>query len=90
MSCTEGMYSILERCGERHGHMRRADHLDRCPQVAEGLGHHLRGDVGGQVAPRACLVHDDEAAGVFHRLQDRVQVERADRAWIDDFGRNTG
>src|SRR6478752_6327608 len=81
---------LLQRTGERHRHMRRADHLDRCLQVAERLGAHLGADVGGHVAPRTGLVDDDQPAGLLHRFQDGVQVQRAGRPRIDDLRLDAG
>src|SRR6478752_6551398 len=73
---------LLERTGERHRHVRRADHLDRRLQVAERLRAHLGADVGGHVAARAGLVDDDQPAGLLDRFQDGVQVQRAGGAWV--------
>src|SRR5688572_16383658 len=80
---------ILERRRERHRRVRSGHELDRRLQRAERLLRDQAGNVRRHAAARMCLVDHNEPPGLFHRLQDRVGVERRRRARVDDRAGNT-
>ncbi len=73
-------------CAVRHRRVERGHELDGRLQRAERLRRDLgRDHRGGRAVPRR-LVDDDEPAGLRHRAQDRVRVERRERARVDHLG----
>ena len=77
---------VLERRADRHRRERRADALDRRLEVVERGGLELGGELGAEAAGGHRLVRDDGAAGAPHRLRERVEVERHERARVDHLG----
>ena len=56
---------------------------DRRVEIVEGLFHDLRGDLGAHPAGLEVLVDDQQSPGLVDRLEDRLDVERRDRARVD-------
>ena len=77
---------VLERRAERDRGERRAHARDRRVQEVEGRGAHLGGDLGAEAAVLDGLVRDHEAARALDGRDDRVQVERDERARVDHLG----
>ena len=76
----------LERLAVGHGRVERRDQPDRRLERREAVLGDLRGDhARGRRMPRP-LVDQHEPAGLLDRLQDRLGVERRQRARIDDLG----
>src|SRR5436305_7595038 len=82
-----GQHGALERRAEGHRRVRRRDAHDRSVEVLEGLlgdqRRHLRADSAGARG----LVQDHHLARLAHRGEDRVHVERHQRAQIDHLHR---
>src|SRR5690606_34703097 len=64
--------------------------LDRRLEVVEAVLLHQRRQFGAEAAGARRLVHHHAAAGLLHRLDDRVEVERPQAAQIDDLGVGAG
>src|SRR5207244_13575524 len=79
-----GHVRVLEAWRERSRRMRRRHHPGRGPERREAVLRDERHDVARKRAARIRLVDGDEAAGPFHRLVDRLLVERRRRARVDD------
>ena len=60
--------------------------LDRRVEVVEGLFLDQRRDVCTHPAMRPALFDDDDAVGLANRVQDRVEVERAQGSRVDHLG----
>ena len=86
MSRGVGHVLALERRRERHRRERRADPTDRRVEVVERLLLDLRRHLGAEAAEAHRLVGDDDPVGLAHRLDDRVDVERRQRAQVDHLG----
>ena len=69
--------------------MRAVEPPDGSVQVVEGQVGHLRGDLGADAKRPKGLVDDQQPAGFVNRREDRVDVQRRDRARIDHFDRDT-
>src|SRR3954468_10019408 len=75
-----GQDRALERRRERDRRVRRSDAHDRPVEVLEAALADQGGDLGADAA-RACgLVQHDDLRGLAHRREDRLLVERAQRA----------
>src|SRR5215207_3250742 len=74
---------LLERLGVRHRQVGAGDAADRGVEMVEGLLLDQRGEVRADAAVRPALLDDHAAVGLAHRLEDRVEVERAQRARVD-------
>ena len=77
---------LLEVLGVGHRHVGARDAPDGRVEVVEGLLLHERGEVGADAAVRPALLDDHAAVGLAHRGEDRVEVERAQGARVDDLG----
>src|SRR5947209_12944816 len=78
----------LKVLGVGHGRVRAGDTTDGGVQVVEGALHDLRADLGGHAAEGVRLLRDDDAVRLLHRTDDRLDVERADGAWVNDLDRD--
>src|SRR5687768_5810834 len=78
-----GHVVLLERRAERHGRERRTDAADGRVEVVERDLLDLGRDLGPETREAHGLVDDDGAVGAPGRLDDRVDVERLQRARID-------
>ena len=76
----------LERGGRRRRDEPRSDALDGCGKLAETLRLQRRHDLGSRPRELDRVVHDHGPAGAPHRFDDRLDVERHQRAQIDDLG----
>ena len=74
----------------RIGRVPAGDALDRRFEVIEAMLLHQRRQFGAEAAGAGRLVHDDAAAGLLDRVDDRVEVERPQAAQIDDLGVDAG
>ena len=68
----------------RIGRVPARDALDRRLERIEAALRHLRGELGAEARGQRRLMHDHAAAGLVHRSLDGVDVERQQRAQIDD------
>ena len=82
-SLAPGQVRVLERWAERDRCERRADAPDRRVELVERGCLHLRGDLGAEAAVHDRLVRDDEPVRPGDRLDDRLEVERNERARVD-------
>ncbi len=64
--------------------------LDRRFEVIEAVLLHQRRELGAEAAGARGLVHDDAAAGLRHRVDQRVEIQRPDAAQVDDLGVDAG
>ncbi len=64
-----------------------ADPQDGGLQVVEAALGDPGGDLGARAEEDGRLVHDDQAAGLLHRLLDGVEVDRRDRAEVEHLQR---
>ena len=67
-----------------------ATRCDRRLERIEAALRHLRGELGAEARGQRRLMHDDAAAGLLHRRLDGVDVERQQRAQIDDLRIDAG
>src|SRR5580704_1047231 len=75
---------LLLRGVERHGrYVWRCDPHHRAVEVAESVLRDDGGYLGAETSGQVVLVHDHSLAGFAHRFQDRVPVERRQRAEVD-------
>src|SRR3954447_20013580 len=77
---------LLERLGVRHRQIGARHAADRGVEPVEGLLLDERGEVRADAAVRPALLDDHAAVGLADAGQDRVEVERAQRARVDDLG----
>ena len=77
---------LLEPLRVRHRHVGAGDPLDRRVEVVEGLLLDQRREVGADAAVRPALLDDHAAVRLADRVEDRVEVERAQRARVDHLG----
>src|SRR3990172_1544095 len=75
---------LLDVPGVRQRHFFRADAPHRRVQPVEAFFADARGDLGLHTERAPFLGHDDGAIRLAHRLEDGLQIERAQRAQIDD------
>src|SRR4051795_5432424 len=74
---------LLERRRERDRHVGRRDADDRPVEVLEALLGDQRGDLRAGGARRVGLVDDHHLRAAPHRLEDRLLVERHERAQVE-------
>src|SRR3954454_25117176 len=74
---------LLERLRVRHRYVGAGHALYRRVHVVEGLFLDQGGQVGSHAAVGPALLHDHGAVGLLHRFEDRVEVERTQRARVD-------
>ena len=65
--------------------MRRRHHLRRRLQRAESLLGDAGDDIGGDRTARIGFVDCNQSARALHTFDHRVQIDRRERAQIDDF-----
>src|SRR6476469_2540364 len=70
----------------RVGRVPSRDALDRRLQMIETALLNLRDQLPAETGRARRLMDDDAAAGLLHRLLDRVEVERDERAEVDHLG----
>ena len=70
-----GMYSFSSRYSGMIGIVAR-DALDRRDQVVQAVLGNDRGDLGADAAVARRFMHDHQPAGLRHRIQDRLGVDR--------------
>src|SRR5690625_6967907 len=58
--------------------------FDRRIKIIERTLLHLEGDLRRHARVRVALIHNNEAVGLLDRLDDGIDVKRADRARVDD------
>src|SRR5690242_5655968 len=66
------------------------DPHDGCLEMIEAGLLHQRGKLRAKARGQCRLVHDDAPAGLAHRCLDRIEIERHQRAKIDDLRVNAG
>src|SRR4051795_3981059 len=74
---------LLERRRERDRHVGRRDPHDRAVEVLEALLGDQRGDLRARRARRVGLVDDHHLRAPAHALEDRLLVERHERAQVE-------
>ena len=79
----------LEVGGVRHRHVGAGDLGRRRVEIVERLDRDLGADLGADGADRPGFLDGDDAIGLADGAQDRVPVDRAQGAQIDDFGGDT-
>src|SRR3954465_13280411 len=84
--CRNG--DVLERRRERNGYVHRAEPLHGRVERPERLVGDQRGDLRGDAVTLMTLVDDDRAPGLLDALDDRLRVERNERARVDDLERD--
>jgi hypothetical protein len=67
----------------RHRRVQAVQAAHRRVEVVEAALHHLSPDLGADAARRVGLVDDQQPTGLVDRGQDRVDVERRERARVD-------
>ena len=75
---------VLEVLRVRDRHLGAADALHRPVEQVEAVLHDLRADLAGQAARPPALVDDHDPVRLRERGEDRVHVERTQRAQVDD------
>src|SRR6185437_6805998 len=80
-----GQSQLLEIGGVRHRHILASDLGRRRVQIIESVERDTRGDLRTDRADRPRLFHRDDAVGFPHRRQNRIHVQWAQGAQIDDF-----
>src|ERR1043166_4403515 len=78
----------FEVLGVGHRRVRAGDAADGGVQIVEGALHDLRADLGGDAAEGVRLFGDDDAVRLLHRVDDGLDVERADGARVNDLDRD--
>src|SRR5688500_4546692 len=81
---------VVPFLGVRIGRVPSGDAFDRRLQVIEAMLLHQGHEFGAEAAGARGLVDHHAAAGLFHRGNDGVQVQRPDRAQVDDLGVDAG
>src|SRR5690606_32446595 len=80
-----GQVGLLQRRAEGHGrYLRSGDAHNRPIEVGEGFLGDERRDLCPDSADLVGLVDDQHLAGLGHRLEDRLLVQRAERTQVDD------
>ena len=79
-----GQRRVLEVLRVGHRHLGHPDALDRRVEVVEARVLHARGDLRRDAVGRPALLDAEHAVGLRHGLGDRLHVERAQRAQVDD------
>ena len=74
----------------RIGRVPAGDALDRRLEVIEAMLLHQRRQLGAEAAGARGFVHDHAAAGLLHRVDDGVEVQRPEAAQVDDLGVDAG
>jgi hypothetical protein len=74
---------LLERLGVGHRHVGARHPANRRVEPVEGLLLDQRREVGADAAVGPALLDDHGAVGLADRLEDRVEVERAQRARVE-------
>ena len=74
----------------RVGRVPTGDAFDRRFQVIEAVFLDQRSEFGAVAGGARRFVHDHAAAGLFDRGLDRFDVERDQRAQVEDFGVDAG
>src|SRR5229473_2259542 len=74
--------------GVRQWHVLAGDALQWRVEPVEALFHDDRGDLGADPGERPALLDRDDAVGFLDRRDDRLDIERPQRAQIDDFRRD--
>jgi hypothetical protein len=77
---------LLERLRVGHRHVGAGHPSHRGVEVVERLLLDQRGEVRPDPAVRPTLLHDHRAVGLLDRGEDRVEVERPQRTWVDHLG----
>src|SRR4051794_22537584 len=77
---------LLEWLGVRHGAVRAGPPLHGRVEPVEGLLLDQRREVRAHAAVRPALLDDHGPVRLLDRLEDRVQIERPQRAWVDHLG----
>src|SRR4051812_34472219 len=80
------LHLVLEVLGVRHRHVIAGDALDRRVEKVHAQPLHLIRDLGAEPGDRPADLDDHCAAGLLDRLRDGVDVERTQRADVDDLG----
>src|SRR6185503_3305236 len=78
-----GQHGLLERGRERDRHVGRRDAHDGAVQVLPAPLGDQRGDLGAGGAGLVGLVDDHDLGGLADRLEDRLLVERHERAQVE-------
>ena len=86
MRSSPGMRRDLELLGVGQRHLGHADPLDRRVEIVEADLLDPRRELGGDAVARPALLDADGAAGLGDRGGDGLDVERAQRAQVDDLG----
>ena len=74
----------------RIGRVPAGDARDRRLEMIEAMLLHQRGEFRAEARGQRRLVDDHAAAGLLHRGDDRLEIERQQRAQVDDFGVDAG
>ena len=74
----------------RIGRVPAGDPLNGRLEGIEAAFHDLRSKLGAEAGGQRRLVHDDAAAGLLDRGDDRIDVERQERPEVDDLGVHPG
>src|SRR5690606_2003552 len=79
-----GAIGVLELGGEGHGHVERGDAQGRGLEVEEVFLGQTGDELGTEAVGASALVDDDEAVGALQRGADGVEIERGERAQVED------
>src|SRR5580704_16536318 len=71
---------LFQICCVRHRHVLAGDARHRRVEIIERLFHYAGGDLGADAGLLPAFLDGDEAAGLFHRLDDGIGVHRLERA----------
>ena len=77
---------LLHHRREGRRHVGRGDAHDRRVEPEEGFLGDDRGELAGPAAGEVVLLDDHQPAGLLHRLQDQLLVERHEGARVDHLG----
>src|SRR5579859_112678 len=82
IGCGNGF--VLKRRRERDRHVERSKPAHRRVETPERILGYDGRELGARAVAAVALVHDDGAARLLRAADERVAVERDERAWVDD------
>src|SRR5271168_1694039 len=80
---------LLQRRRKRRMRIHRGDATNRRVEVFEGMFPDNRRNLAADSASQAILMNDQHLAGFFRGLEDRLAIERKQRAQVEDLNRDT-
>src|SRR5882762_6233773 len=81
-----GTDAVFDLAVVRRRDLQAGEALDRVVQIVEASALDPVGDLGAHTRERPAFFEDHAAAGLLHRLEDEILVERAQGARIEHLG----